>query len=149
MSFHEGRVKGDQQFRKSPRFTRPRHEYNLDCARSGFFRHDASSSIQWFRDPHRSGIFPKLSFIGMSLTSATVFGFLAFAIYAETFGVRSSVHYELLVRIYKLLAPLCVLGFLFGLVGVWRQSRFRWCAPACACFTACVWLIGAVMIGPI
>ena len=102
--------------------------------------------IRWFRLPHQPGVFPNLSFIGMSLTSATVFGLLAFAIYAETFGVRFSVHYELLVRIYKFLAPLCVLGFLFGLVGVWRRSPLRWFAPACAFCTACVWLFGALMI---
>ena len=68
--------------------------------------------IEWFRDPYQSGIFPKSSFIGMSLTSATFVGLIAFAIYAEAFGVRFSVHYELLIRIYKSLAPLCVLGFL-------------------------------------
>ena len=85
----------------------------------------------------------------MSLTSATVFGLLAFAIYAGTFGVRFSVHYQLLVRIYKSFAPLCVLGFLFGLAGLCRRSPLRWYAPACAFLTACVWLIGAVMIDPV
>jgi len=103
----------------------------------------------WFEKPRQTGIFPRFSFIGMSLSSATVFGLLAFGIYAETFGVRFSVHYELLVRIYKFLAPLCVLGFLFGLVGVWRRSALRWWAPACAFCTACLWLVGAVMIDPI
>ena len=105
--------------------------------------------IKWFRRPHQPGIFPTLSFIGMCLTSATILGLLSFAIYAKTFGVMFSVHYGLLVRIYKFLAPLCVLGFLFGLVGAWRRSPLRWFAPACAFFTACVWLIGAVMIDPI
>jgi hypothetical protein len=104
---------------------------------------------EWYIDPHQSGIFPKLSLIGMSLTSATVLVLIAFAVYAEAFGVTSSVHYELLVRIYKSLAPLCVLGFLFGLVGVWRRSALRWYAPACAFFTACLWLVGALMIDPI
>ena len=103
----------------------------------------------WFEESRQTGIFPRFSFIGMSLSSATIFGLLAFGIYAETFGVRFSVHYELLVRIYKFLAPLCVLGFLFGLVGVWRRSALRWWAPACAIFTACLWLVGAVMIDPI
>jgi hypothetical protein len=105
--------------------------------------------IKWFRGPHQPGVFPKLSFIGMSLTSATVFGLLAFAIYAVIFGVRFSVHYELLVSIYRFFALLCMLGFLFGLVGVWRRSPLRWLAPACAFCTACIWLIGALMIDPI
>lgn len=105
--------------------------------------------IRWFRDPHEPGIFPKLSLIGMFLTSATVFGLLAFTVYAGIFGVRSSVHYELLVSVYKFFAPLCVLGLLFGIVGVWRRSPLRWLAPACAFCTACVWFIGALMIDPI
>jgi len=105
--------------------------------------------IKWFRGPQESGIFPKLSFVGMCLTSATIFGLVAFAIYAEMFGVRSSVHYELLIGIYKFMAPLCVLGFLCGLVGLWRRSPLRWLAPLCAFFTACVWFIGGVIIDPI
>ena len=104
---------------------------------------------EWHSDPHQSGIFPNLSFIGMSLTSATVLGLIAFAIYAEAFGIRFSVHYEQLVRIYKFFAALCVLGFLFGLVGAWRRNPLRWYAPACAFLTASLWLIGAVMIDPI
>ena len=104
---------------------------------------------KWFEEPHQTGTFTRFSLVGMFLSSATVFGLLVFAIYAEVFGVIFSVHYDLLVRIYKLFAPLCVLGFLFGLVGVWRRSPLRWYAPACAFFTACLWLVGAVMIDPI
>ena len=106
-------------------------------------------STRRFEESRQAGIFSRFSLIGMSLSSATVFGLLAFAIYAETFGVQFSVHYELLVRIYKFLAPLCVLGFLFGLAGVWRRGALRWYAPACAFFTACLWLVGSVMIDPI
>jgi len=80
----------------------------------------------------------------MWLSSATVFGLFAFGIYAETFGIRFSVHYELLVSIYKFLAPPCVLGLLLGILGVWRRSPLRWYAPACAFFTVCLWLVGAV-----
>jgi hypothetical protein len=105
--------------------------------------------VQWIQEPRQAGSFSKLSFVGMFLSSATVFSLLAFAIYAVIFGVRSSVHYELLVSLYKSLAPVCVLGFLFGLVGTWRRSPLRWYAPACAFFTGCVWLIGALLIDPI
>jgi hypothetical protein len=105
--------------------------------------------VQWFQEPRHSGVCPKLSFVGMFLTTATVFGLLAFAIYAVIFGVRFSIHYDLLASIYKFFAPLCVLGFLFGLAGIWRRSPLRWYAPACAFFAACVWLIGALMIDPI
>lgn len=91
---------------------------------------------KWSEEPNQTGVLSRFSFVGMCLSCATVFGLLAFAIYAEAFGVIFSAHYDLLVTIYKLFAPLCVLGFLFGLVGVWRRSPLRWYAPACAFFTA-------------
>jgi len=103
----------------------------------------------WYEGPHQSGVLPKFSLIGMSLTTVTFFGLCAFAIYAEVWGVILSVHYGLLVGIYKLLAPPCVLGLAFGLIGVWRPNPLRWYAPACALFTAGLWLVGAVMIDPI
>ena len=104
---------------------------------------------QWYEEPSQTGIFARFSFAGMWLSSATVFGLFAFGIYAETFGIRFSVHYDLLVSIYKFLAPPCVLGLLLGILGVWRRSPLRWYAPACAFFTVCLWLVGAVMIDPI
>jgi uncharacterized BrkB/YihY/UPF0761 family membrane protein len=104
---------------------------------------------KWYEKPRHSGISPDYSFIGMFLSSATVLGLFVFGIYAVIFDVRFSAHYDLLVGIYKFLALLCLFGVLFGFVGVWRRSPLCWYAPACAFFTACLWLVGAVMIDPI
>jgi hypothetical protein len=104
---------------------------------------------KWFEEPRQAGISPDYSFIGMLLSSATVLGLFVFGFYAAIFGIRFSAHYDLLVGIYKFLAPLCAFGLLFGLVGVRRRNPLRWYASSCAFFTACLWLVGAVMIDPI
>src|SRR5690242_14292860 len=98
----------------------------------------------WSRRPRESGVFPKLSFIGMLFTSATIVALVAFATYATVFAVRTSVHYELLCEIYKSFALLCVFGLVLGVHGIWGRSALRWAAPVCAIVAAFVWVIGGV-----
>lgn len=103
---------------------------------------DASSKF-W------SGTIPKFSLLGMVLTAFSMMALLCFAGYALLFQVRMSIHYGLLVSLYRLIGLTITSGFGFGVVGLWQRSPTRWLTPVASILLVFVWLIGGVAIDPI
>jgi len=96
---------------------------------------------RWLGRPKERSVSSILSFIGFILaTAAAVLAVLSVA-YAQ---VHHFPFYDpLLLRIIRWGALLSLVGFLFGISGVWRASSLRWHTPVCALGTLAFWIVAA------
>jgi len=99
--------------------------------------------MRWIREQRKATVAGILSLIGFAF--ATLAGLLAVG--AVLFGGPGSYAYydPRLLRIFRSGLLLSLVGFGFGMCGVWRSNPLRWLSPSCAFGMFLFWLLMASM----
>ncbi|MGA2982518.1 MAG: hypothetical protein ABSG32_01815 [Terriglobia bacterium] len=94
--------------------------------------------VRWARQRQSRTVCGILSLIGFTFASLSALLAIFLAVYGRVIG-HFQYYDPALMRIYGVGLLLSMVGFGFGISGVWKANPLRWHAPACAIGTFLYW----------